>query len=331
VTEIIPGIYQLKIPIRNNPLGNTNSYLLQGDDGYLIIDPGMNNDAAFDVLQRELTEVGVAFEDITQIVATHSHGDHYGLAGRIKQLSQAKILVHYLAGDTIQSAQANREEHSQEMEQWLRLNGLPGRELSKTREAASGTSGFTAPTLPDITLQAGETITVGRFSLKVLWTPGHDLGHICLYESTQKIFFSGDHVLPVITPHVSLQNQSDTNPLGDFLNSLNIVKQLDVSLVLPAHEQIFTNLAARVEEIIKHHEQRNSEILESIKTEPKTAYQMSAEIAWKSEPSGASFQNLDLWEKKMAVTETLAHLEAMRVDRRVDKSLRDSIIYYYPT
>jgi len=65
--------------------------LVQGDGEYLIIDPGMNNDAVFDALQRELAEVSVAFEDITQIVATHAHRDHYGLCGRVKQLSQAKV------------------------------------------------------------------------------------------------------------------------------------------------------------------------------------------------------------------------------------------------
>jgi len=330
MTEIIPGIHQLNIPIHDNPLGNTNTYLVQGNGECLIIDPGMNNDAAFDALQRELTEAGVAFDDIAQIVATHSHGDHYGLCGRVKQLSQANILVHHLARDAIQSVSANREEHSQEMEQWLRLNGVPSFDLSEFQGNASRMSHFTTPVMPDVVLQGDETIAVGRFSLKVLWTPGHAPGHICLYESTQKIFFSGDHVLPVITPNISLQTQSDINPLADFINSLNNVKQLDVNLVLPAHEQTFTDLPTRVEEIIKHHQQRNSEILEAIKTEPKTAYQISAEVTWKPELDGVRFKNLALWEKRMAVSETLAHLQAMRVDGMVDKSPRDSIIYYQP-
>ena len=332
MTEISPGIYQLKIPLpKNNPLGNTNSYLIQGDGEYLLIDPGMNNDAAFDALQKELTEIGVAFKDITRILATHSHGDHYGLTGRVKQLSQAKILVHHLARDIIQAMSENRQERTRQMEQWLHLNGVPSFDPSEFQRAAPGMPRFTKPTMPDVVLQGDETIVVGRFSLKVLWTPGHDPGHICLYETAQKIFFSGDHVLPVITPHISLQTQFEDNPLGDFLNSLNMVKRLEVNLVLPAHEQTFTNLQARVDEIIQHHRQRNSEILAAIKTEPKTAYQISTEVTWMPSLGGVKFQALAPGDKRMAVSETLAHLEAMRVDGMVDKSPRDSIIYYQPT
>ena len=110
-----------------------------------------------------------------------------------------------------------------------------------------------------------------------------------------------------------------------------MVKQLDVNLVLPAHEHIFTGLQTRVDEIIQHHGQRNSEILETINAEPKTAYQISAEITWMPELGGVRFQNLAPWDKRMAVLEALAHLESMRVDGKVDKFFRDGIIYYQPS
>jgi glyoxylase-like metal-dependent hydrolase (beta-lactamase superfamily II) len=119
--------------------------------------------------------------------------------------------------------------------------------------------------------------------------------------------------------------------LADFLNSLNKVKQLDANLVLPAHEQIFTDLRTRVEEIIWHHDLRNLEILEVIKTEPQTAYQISTEITWMPALGGVRFRDLAPWDKRMAVAETLAHLEAMKVDARVVKSPRDSVIYYQHT
>ena len=331
MTEIRPGIYQLKIPIPDNPLEYTNSYLVQGDGKCLLIDPGMNTDAAFDVLQKELTEIGVTFADITQIVVTHFHPDHYGLSGRVKQLSQAKILVHHLAGEIIQSAQTNAKGRWQKIEQWLRLNGVPIRELAKMQKAILKMPGFTTPTLPDATLQDDETITIGSFSLRVVWTPGHSPGHICLYEPNQKILFSGDHVLPVITPNISLQTQSDNNPLADFISSLNKVKQLDVTLILPAHERLFDDLPARIEEIIGHHEQRNSEIMEAIHTRPQTAYHISTKITWMPTMGGVPFKNLAPRDKRMAVSETLAHLETMRVDGRVDKSPRDGIIYYRRT
>jgi len=107
VIEIRPGIHQLKIPIPNNPLGYTNSYLVHGDSEYLLIDPGLNNDGGFDCLKRELSEIGIGVEAITQIVATHFHSDHYGLSGRVKQLSQAKIHLHRIDADFIRLMSTN--------------------------------------------------------------------------------------------------------------------------------------------------------------------------------------------------------------------------------
>ncbi len=331
MTEIMPGINQLQIPIPNNSLGCTNSYLVRGDDGYLLIDPGMNTEEAFNSLKRGLSEIGIDFKEISQIIATHAHRDHYGLADRLRQLSQAKISLHHLEKTVIAPRYQNIDEVIHEMDQWFQANGVPANELPTSQTAFVGMSQPPALALPDITLQGEETISTGVFNLQVLWTPGHSPGHICLYEPKQKILFSGDHVLPVITPNVSLMPQSTTNPLGDFLNSLNMVKQLDVNLVLPAHEHLFNNLQTRVEEIIQHHKQRNSEILEAIKTEPKTAYQISTEITWMPELGGVRFKNLAPWEKRMAVSETLAHLKAMRVDGRVDNFPSDSIIYYRHT
>ncbi|MFC1991973.1 MBL fold metallo-hydrolase [Chloroflexota bacterium] len=332
MTEMIPGIYQLKIPIPNNPLGYTNSYLVRGDDGYTIIDPGMNNDVSFDALQKELAEVGVAFTDITRIIGTHAHVDHYGLSGRVKKLSKAKILAHHLVRDTIKTMSKRHQERGQQMDEWLRLNGVPAFDNSELhKRGPRERPRFPRPAVPDILLQGGETIVIGSFRLKVLWTPGHDPGQICLYEPTQKVLFSGDHVLPVTTPHVGLRNESSLNPLGDFLNSLNAVKELEADLVLPGHEETFTNLRARVVGLIRHHHQRDTEILEALKAEPKTAYQISTGITWMPTQGGVKFSDLISWHQRMAVSETLAHLKPMDIEGRITKISRDGIVYYQHT
>ena len=331
MTEVSPGIYQLKLPIPNNPLEYTNIYLVRGDAEHLLIDAGWNSEEALQSLKKQLAEIGINFKDISQIIVTHIHADHYGLVGKLKRLSQAKIGFHYLEENLIAPRYINVEETLRQAEQWFHKNGVPAHELPISQMATAAMRRFTTPTLPDITLRGGETVSTGVFNLQVLWTPGHSPGHICLYEPTQKILFAGDHVLPVITPNVSLQPQSKNNPLGDFLNSLNTVKQLEVNLILPAHEHLFTDLQTRVDEITWHHQQRNLEILEAIKAETKTAYQISTEITWMPEFGGVRFQDLAPWDKRMAISETLAHLEAMRIDRRVDKFPRNSIIYYQQT
>ncbi len=329
--RVLPGICQLQLPIPDNPLEYTNTYLIQGDGEALLIDAGWNGEEALRSLKEQLTEIGIGFEDVSQIVITHAHIDHYGLAGRLRQLSRAKIALHYLEKELINARNMDMAQLLQQMRQWLLTNGVPASELIELQRVPLNRARFAVPVLPDVVLRGSEIISMGIFNFQVVWTPGHSPGHICLYEPTQKILFSGDHILPVITPNVSLQPQSDSNPLGNFLESLDKVKQLDVNLVLPAHEHIFTGLPARVEEITQHHKQRNWEILETIKTEPKTAYQISDVITWMPELGGVKFRDLASWDKRMAVSEALAHLESMRIDGRVYKFLKDDIIYYRHT
>ncbi|MBC8429687.1 MAG: MBL fold metallo-hydrolase, partial [Dehalococcoidia bacterium] len=91
--EVTPGIYQLPLPMINPSSGHVNAYLVQGDNEYLLIDTGWNTEEAFDSLKKQLAENDIKFKDIRQIVVTHVHPDHYGLAGRLKQLSGATLAI----------------------------------------------------------------------------------------------------------------------------------------------------------------------------------------------------------------------------------------------
>jgi len=329
--EVVPSIHQLQLPLPVSSLEYVNIYLIQGDNGYLLIDTGWNTEEAFDSLKRQLAEVGISFKDISQIVVTHIHPDHYGLAGRLKQLSQAKIYIHHLEENLIEPRYIKMGGLLAQLEHWLRTNGVITDEVPQLQTASLGMEKFVASALPDIKLYGDETISAGHFNFKVIWTPGHSPGHICLYEPAQKILISGDHILPTITPNVGLHPQSTRNPLGDYLNSLDTIKELDVNLVLPGHENPFTELQPRIGAIVQHHKLRNLEILQTAVAKPKTAYQISTEITWMSDKRGVGWQNLAPLDKRFAILETLAHLELMRAQGRVKKLLGDDTTYYQST
>jgi len=328
VIEVTPGIYQLQLPLPNISLRHVNTYLVQGDNGYLLVDTGWNTEEAFDSLKEQLDEKSISLEDVTQIVVTHVHPDHYGLAGKIKQLSHATLVMHHIEKGFIESRYAAMTGLLQQTEQWLHINGVPPEELTELKLASAEMAKFVTPTMPDFTLSGGETVPCGVFNFQVLWTPGHSPGHICLYESSQKVLISGDHILPTITPIIGLHPQSNHNPLGDYLNSLNTLKQLDIRLILPGHEHPFTGIKQRAQQIIQHHEQRNLEILRILNTTSKTTYQIATEMTWMSHINGVGWQELTPLDKRLAVLETLAHLEEMRVAGRVSKFIRDDIIHY---
>jgi glyoxylase-like metal-dependent hydrolase (beta-lactamase superfamily II) len=334
MTEIIPNIYRLQLPLPNNPLGYVNTYLVQGDNGCLLIDTGWNNEPTLSSLKTQLAEIGANLENISQIVATHIHPDHYGLASRLKQLSGAKIALHYLERDLIESYN-DIDKLIQQGVQMALTNGMPADMLSQLLTQMRATQPemmeFAPLVLPDVTLRGGEATSVGSFTFKVLWTPGHSPGHICLHEPNKEILISGDHILPDTNTDVGLEPNFSPNPLDDYLNSLNEIKQFKVNLVLPGHGHPFTGLQQRIEELIRNHKQRSSEIMETVKLEAKTAYQISSELTWMTNMNQVSWQDLPPWAARLALLKTLAHLESMSFGGKVDKFFKDSIIYYQAT
>lgn len=176
---------------------------------------------------------------------------------------------------------------------------------------------------PDVFLRDGDTLRTGRFCFEVIATPGHTIGHICLFEPRERILISGDHVLPFITPAVSYYYKTTGDPLANFLRSLQRVKELDVARVLPAHEQLFDHLPRRVEEIQEHHLRRCDAIAEAIGVQPKTAWEISTIIPWAE--GQMIWSEMPQFHRLMAIGETLAHLHFMANQMRVERVAADGV------
>ncbi len=324
--RVAPGIYRFQIPIPNNPLGFINTYLVQTPVGCLLVDTGWNTQESFDALDEQLSEVGVGWEDLRYIVITHAHPDHYGLVGRLVQHTKAKLVIHEIEQAFLTPRYLESEKLLAEMEHWLRINGVPDEPRPEMSRASMEVLGLVAVAMPGMTVHGGEHIRLGDFDLEILWTPGHSAGHICLYERECRLLFSGDHVLPKTTPNVSMHVQTVGNPLADYLNALTQVAALPVDLVLPAHGEMFTDLRKRVNEIKNHHEQRKREMLEALANGPRTAYQVASIISWST--GGVPWERLQPFLRRMAVTETLAHLELFFAQGSLTKALEAGTVYY---
>jgi len=328
MTEVLPGIHQFKIPIANNPLGHTNIYLLQGDGGYLMIDAGIQSDDAARALRQQLAEAAVDLSRISTLIITHGHGDHIGLAGYVREITGARIALHSVEIARLPVALQNPM--ARWTDDWLHSSGIPDNGPPPNMPPMRS---FPMPPHPDISLEDGQVIDRFGLNLRVLLTPGHAPGHICLYDIDRKLLFSGDHILPVTTPNIGLRPggtgmNPDNNPLVDYFDSLDKVGRLDVKTVLPAHEFIFNDLPRRVAELRNHHHHRNEEILSALASSAKTAYQISDYITWMPEVGGVRLGNLSYWNQRMAVSETLAHLQALRTFGKIARFGRDGVVYY---
>lgn len=322
--EIIRGIHQLKVPIPNNPLGYVLPYLIEGEDGFTLLDCGWNTPEAWEALERQLKELGVAWHNVKRLLLTHVHPDHYGLAGRVKEASGAEVVMHARERDFIHSRYEEPELLLAEMAAWLQMHGVPENEVGHLKNASMPARQFVTSTLPDRVVYGGETFSTGEFELEVIWTPGHSPGHICLYERRHKLLMTGDHVLPTISPNVSLHPQQLGNPLADFIEGIRRLKALDVDTALPAHEFTFEHLQRRLNELEQHHQARLQEMLDAIGEGELTAYQVAAHVQWVT----GKFETFSLWMKRAALGETLAHLEYLHREGVLRRSHRNGVVYF---
>jgi len=330
MNEVVPGAYRIELPlIYEDPLfRHVNAYLFSGDNGYLLVDTGWNDEKAFVSLKNQLAEGGIDIRDISRIVVTHIHPDHYGMAGRLKSASGATFFLHSIEQNLIEPLYIHKDKFHRHTADWLHRNGVPPKELLEIQKYTGDTSQFVIPTSPDVSLHGGEHISTGTFNFTVIWTPGHSEGHICLYEPAKKILISGDHILPTITPHVGLHPESTGNPLKAYFASLKEIASLDIDLILPGHESPFTAARTTIEKIIQHYRQTEAEVLPMLAAKPQTAYQVCCGMTW---TGTTDWQNLTSLQKRLAIARSIAQMELLVINGNARKFSQNSIIYYQKT
>lgn len=308
-SDLLPdGVYRVRIPLIDSPLGWVNGYVLRTDDGFLLVDCGWDTPDALAALRAGLDELGIPLDALRTLVVTHNHPDHFGLAGRLVQMVRCGLVMHHLDAVHIDSRYGHMAGLEAEMERWLRVHGVPVSELNTFVRASESILDRVNVAIPDREVQGGERITAGSMTWEIVWTPGHSAGHICLYERSNGLFLSGDHILNPITPNIGLHAESMGNPLADFLSSLREVRDYDVGLVLPAHGHPFTGFRERINDLLGHHDERLQQVRDALATEPGTAYDVAGTMRWNA---SGRWDDLPSFQRRMATTEALAHLELL--------------------
>jgi len=326
--EVVNGIHQIKVPFPKGLSGSTNAYVIEGEKGNILIDSGWDTPEALWAFREGLKAERLKFQDIKTIVITHIHPDHYGLAGKIKQLCGARVAMHRVEAGLIDSRYKDSAELIERVGDDLKCNGVPQGELLDLKNASLWMREFVTFEQPDIMLDDGDSVGNGSFEIQVIRTPGHSLGHICLYEPRKKLLFSGDHILYETNPVVGCNPQSGDNPLGDYLSSLQKIKDFKISFVLPGHGPVFNGLGLRIDKIISLHDERRKEVMRSLDSGLKTAYQIAQEIVWKAGGGGAAFDSLGPWNKRLAVMKTIAYLKLLASEGSAGSVEMNSVLSY---
>jgi glyoxylase-like metal-dependent hydrolase (beta-lactamase superfamily II) len=312
--KVAPGTYLIEVPFvlglkSKDKESVTLCYLIEEEAGWLMIDSGYNDGTSFNHLCRQLEFLNTSLKQIRWLLLTHYHPDHSGLANRIKAASGAQVIMHHDDWSILQSTVSSSEVWNiHGMIPWARSLGVPEPELEGFFEIASlGREFFPRGLEPDIILQ-GETNPVGDSGrLQAILTPGHTPGHICVYDRKNRLFFSGDHILVEITPHISPSHLTSRDQLEQYLEALRKVQPLDVKLVLPAHERPFAHFSQRVDEILAHHDHRLAEVVTAISDRVVTPWDIARGVGW----NVGEWADMDATNRVLAVRETLAHLQLL--------------------
>ncbi|WP_255570568.1 MBL fold metallo-hydrolase [Cohnella sp. CFH 77786] len=313
VSEHQGGLLQVKVPLPYS-LKWVNAYLLPGEDGWTLIDPGLRTPESEQAWTRVLEARGIGWDRIARIVLTHHHPDHYGLAGWFQVRTGAPVWMSKTARDTALMMWGEGETFSGRLLEAFREHGLPEELGDAMREHLRGFRERVSPQPSGVTiLEIGRKVRMGGIEWEPIGGEGHAPGHLSFYDRQSRRLICGDQVMPDISPNIGWLPGGDADPLGSFLDSSRKMLELDVELAFPGHRDPFANFRGRVDELLGHHERRLDKIEGLIGTEPASSFEV-CERLFGPHLRGNSHH------LRFGLAETIAHLVHLEKRGRLERA-----------
>ncbi|WP_249870615.1 MBL fold metallo-hydrolase [Oceanobacillus saliphilus] len=279
-----------------------NCYLLKGDNGYTVIDTGTYTKEAMDTWKTFL-ESGVVVE---KVVLTHTHQDHIGLAKWFQEQIGVPVFTSR-RGYTEMLKGRNFKSSKEKLDGLIKRHGGEG--LPDRLHDDSIIYDFE----PDGFFEENDIIQLGNHDYKVIWAPGHAPDQYMFYQTNRKVMIVGDHILNNISPVIGLWNGEETNPMKEYYQSLEILKNYPTEIALPGHSEVILDFDSRVQWIKDRHDYRLDQLLGYMTENGKSANELSKEIYG---PINPAF----LLSPFMATLTRLIYLESLGYIRRVEEN-----------
>jgi glyoxylase-like metal-dependent hydrolase (beta-lactamase superfamily II) len=319
---VAPGVHRIPLPLPNDGLRAINVYALEQDDGLVLIDAGWWIPESLAVLEASLAGLGRRLREITDVYVTHIHRDHYTQAVELRRRFGTR--VHLGAGERpgLELLTTLRTDVPVTSLEVLRRGGAA--ELAS--RMAEGYEEFDPSGWepPDRWLHAG-TVDL-RHPLQVLPTPGHTRGHVVYRDEARGLLFSGDHVLPHITPSIGFELGEPGLPLGDYLDSLELMTAFPDTRLLPAHGPVAESTHTRTGELLAHHDKRLAETEDALGSGARTGHAVANVLSWTRR--AVAFGDLNDFNRMLAVNETVAHLDVLVARGRATVSEVEGVAQY---
>ena len=322
-TRVMSGVYRVILPLPGEKPGPVNAYLFIGRNNVTLLDSGTSK--GFGLLQQALAEHGLSFDDIDRIVLTHSHIDHYGAVRKILRAAVSPVDV---AGNFEKTASiatglgVSRET----MSRFLTVMGVPFVVRNSMRVLSSAFALLGEKCRVTTRISEGEVIPLGDYACRVIETPGHTVDSICLHAERENVLFSGDHILPHITPNAFVMLE-EGRPLPsrmsqkEFYASIDRINQVAPRLVFPAHGSPIEKLTEVTDMYRKNFQQREELIMGIIRQGESVVYKIARRLF-----TSLNTARLPL-EIFLAVSEVYTHVQVLEDKQRIKTRLeKDRLI-----
>jgi glyoxylase-like metal-dependent hydrolase (beta-lactamase superfamily II) len=311
------GIHLIPAPLPFKSPEWVNTYIVEANDGLLMLDCGTDWEPGREAIRSGFETLGLDELAVHTLVCTHLHLDHVGMSGRLVREWGCRFVMHERAAGLVDRYN-DTPGYGKRLRRVARSHGVPEAVIRASREILRPDY---MPLIdpPDHVVVDGQQIDIGgNRSLQVVHTPGHAPAHICLRDSRTGIFFSGDHVLPRISPVIMYEEELG-DLLGAYIDSLQKLLRIGIGLTYPAHGSIIEHGDERTRQILLHHDRRLHDMADLVREADTTAWEVMRK----------SFRpHLDEVQTRLAFLETVAHLEHLRETGRVRVEQRDQTIVY---
>lgn len=283
------------------------AYIIRERDGYAIVDCGLHYDEGWDAWQEAFQQLNIEPREVKRIVVTHYHPDHYGMAGRLQQVTGAEVWLSSVTRDQVRKVWQSRGANAETMTAYFRRHSLPEDVAQDMWENLRQFESRVSPHPEVTTFSPGDRLLLGGRTYHVWATPGHAEGHVSFYDPGRRWLIAGDVLLRKISPNISLFPGGDPNPLRTYLATLDMFKSKTIDKVLPAHGPVFEDAQTRIDELMDHHRERLAQV-EALADGTRSAYDICLQLFG----TELSVHNL-----RFAMAETLAHLEYLHQGGRL--------------
>ncbi|MDR3661817.1 MAG: MBL fold metallo-hydrolase [Mycobacterium sp.] len=311
------------LPLPLPDLQIVNAYVIHDPAGVTLIDPGWAYPPSEAALVQALNALGFTIGDVRRIVATHQHWDHYSLGVKWRDQYGIELMLGREERHSIEAFLQNPDVVHPFQIGKLTEAGAPdlAAEISALSWEPYEQDVAFAP--PDRWLDDGDVIDCGTTQIVVRATPGHTRGHMVFEEAGQGLIFTGDHLLPRITPSIAFELAPGDFPLRSYINSLLLVLHLPDAMMLPAHGSTAGTTHARANELIDHHEARLRQVGDLIAAGDSSSWEVASKMLWTRRER--ALDELHVVHRMTAVLEVQSHLDLLELRGLLTSAVVDEV------